>query len=250
MRKVAAAIVLLVFAAGAAKLYAPWLTSQGPEVNSTPSPEGMTRAEVRVRAGQNACIKPVPLDPGDRRLHMVLRTHGRRPPVVDVTIRQPGFLARARFHDYAVGGATPVESDLSQAPPRAQDGELCLRNRGPRAVWLVGTSEGESLTLPVTSVDGKVVTDIDPAITFLTGDRTSLVQRLGRILDRAAGFTGALPGWLLWPLALLFFLGLPIGAGAALLLADRGDSVSAAPPAPPARRPPGPHAGPGHPPRR
>jgi hypothetical protein len=221
MRKLAATLVLLVFAVGAAKLYAPWLTSKSPEINSTPSLEGITRAEIKVRSGQNACITPVPLDPGDRRLHMLLRTQGRRAPVVDVTVKQPGFVAQARFHDYAVGALTPVESQLSQAPPRAQDGELCLRNRGPRAVWLVGTSEGESLTLPVTSVDGKVATDIDPAITFLTGERTSLAQRTGRMLDRAAGFTGALPGWLLWPLALLFVLGLPIGAAAALVLADR-----------------------------
>ena len=244
MRKVAAALVLLVFAAGAAKLYVPWLTATGPEVNSTPSLEGVTSAEVKVRAGQNACITPVPLDPGDRRLHMLLRTHGKRPPVVDVTISQPDYVGRARFHDYSVGAATPVESDLSQPPPRAQDGKLCLRNRGPRAVWLVGTSEGESLTLPVTSVDGKVATDIDPAITFFTGERTSLVQRLGRIMDRAASFTGVLPAWLLWPLGLLFFLGLPFGAAAALLLADRADEVNAARRGPRARTLPGPHADP------
>jgi hypothetical protein len=250
MRKVAAALVLLVFAAGAAKLYAPWLTARGPEVNSTPSLEGFTSAEVKVRAGQDACITPVPLDPGDRRLHMLLRTHGKRAPVVDVTISQPGYVARARFQHYAVRATSPVESDLSQAPPRAHDGKLCLRNRGPRAVWLVGTSEGESLTLPVTSVDGKVATDIDPAITFFTGERTSLVQRLGRVMDRAGDFTGVLPGWLLWPLGLLFFLGLPIGAAAALLLADRADPVSAAPPAPRARTLPGSRADPGRAPPR
>ena len=250
MPKVAAALVLLVFAAGAAKLYVPWLTAKGPEVNSTPSLEGFTPAEVKVRAGQDACITPVPLDPGDRRLHMLLRTHGSRAPVVDVTISQPGYVAPRVSADYAVGVTTPVESDLSQAPPRAQDGKLCLRNHGPRAVWLVGTSEGESLTLPVTSVDGKVATDIDPAITFFTGERTSLVQRLGRIMDRAGDFTGVLPIWLLWPLALLFVLGLPIGAAAALLLADRADPISAAPSAPRARTLPGPHAGPGRAPPR
>jgi hypothetical protein len=250
MRKVAAALVLLVFAAGAAKLYVPFLTTHGPEVNSTPSLEGITPSEIKVRAGQDACIAPVPLDPSDRRLHMLLRAHGKRAPVVDVTVTQPGYTARARFHDYAVGGATPVESDLSQAPPRALDGQLCLRNRGPRAVWLVGTAEGESLTLPVTSVDGTVVADIDPAITFFTGGHTSLVQRLSRVVHRAADFTGVLPAWLLWPLGLLFFLGLPFGAAAALLLADRADPVSAAPPAPRARTLPGPRAGPGRSPPR
>ena len=52
MPRLAAALVLLVFAAGAAKLYAPWLTAKGPEVNSTPSLEGFTPAEVKVRAAR------------------------------------------------------------------------------------------------------------------------------------------------------------------------------------------------------
>jgi hypothetical protein len=221
MRKVAAALVLIVFAAGAAKSYVPWLRAKGPEVNSTPSMQGTIPAEVKVRTGQDACIKPVPLDPGDHQLYMLLRTQGKRAPVVDVTVTQPGFIAHARFGDYAVGGVTPVMSDLSQAPPRAQDGQLCLHNRGPRAVSLVGTSEPASLTLPVTSIQGKDVPDVDPAITFFTGERTSFLQRLGRITHRAAGFTGVLPVWLLWPLGLLFLVGLPVGAAAALLLADR-----------------------------
>jgi hypothetical protein len=220
MRKVAVAVALVVFAAGAAKWYVPWLTSKSPEVNSTPSVQGIIPAEVKVRAGQQACIKPVPLDPGDRQLYMLVRTQGKPAPVVDVTVTQPGFVAYARFRNYPIGGVTPVVSDLSRAPLRAQDGELCLHNRGRRAVSLVGTSEPESLTLPVTSVEGKDATDIDPAITFLTGARTSHLQRLGRIADRAAGFTGVLPSWVLWPLGLLFLFGLPVGAAAALLLAE------------------------------
>ena len=181
---------------------------------------------------------------------MLLRTRGRRAPVVDVTISQPGYVARARFRDYAVGVTTPVEADLASAAPGAGRQAVLAQPR-PRAVWLVGTSEAESVSLPVTSVDGKLAADIDPAITFLTGERTSLVQRLGTIMDRASDFTGVLPIWLLWPLALLFVLGLPIGAAAALLLADRADPISAAPSAPRARTLPGPHAGPGRaPPRR
>jgi hypothetical protein len=33
-----------------------------------------------------------------------------------------------------------------------------------------------------------------------------------------------IPGWLMWPLALLFVLGLPVGAAAALLLAGRDEA--------------------------
>ena len=95
------------------------------------------------------------------------------------------------------------------------------RRRSP--VGLVGTSEAESLTIPVTYVDGRSVGDLDPAVTFFSGRSHSILQQLGTVLGRAAGFTGALPTWLLWPLGLLTVgLGLPLGAVGAVTLAARG----------------------------
>jgi hypothetical protein len=217
-----ALLVLLVFAAGAVKWYRPWLTQPRTVVTSSPSLDGISyRAEVKLPAGQSACIRPLPLDPGVRQIRMLLDVTGARAPVVELTLRGAGYEGRARFADYPVSPATIVLAQLSRAPSRAEDGELCLRNTGRRAIGLVGTSEPDSVTVPVTYVAGKSAGETDPAITFLTGEQRSVLARSGTVLDRAAAFTDVVPGWLMWPLALLFLAGLPLGVAAALLLSDR-----------------------------
>jgi hypothetical protein len=226
MSKLAAALVLAVFAIGAVLFYAPWLTEQRTIVAGTPSLDGISyRAEVKLPGGKTACIRPVPLDPNVREVRMLLDTRGNPARTVDVTLTGPGgYRASGRFANYPPSGATIVSTRLSEAPPRAADGQLCLHNTGRRAIGLVGTSEPESVTLPVTYVGDKPPGEVDPAITFLAGKQRSVAQQAGLILDRAAQFTGVIPGWLMWPLALLFGLGLPVGVAAALLLAGRDEA--------------------------
>jgi len=43
-----------------------------------------------------------------------------------------------------------------------------------------------------------------------------MLGRLSTIFDRAAGFTGVVPGALLWPFALLVVLGIPLGVALAI----------------------------------
>jgi hypothetical protein len=222
MGKLAAALVLVVFAVGAATWFVPWLIDQRPVIASTPSLSALySRGDVKVPARQQACIRPVPLDPAVREVQMVLHTTGTRAPAVNVTLFGPGYRATGRFADYAVGGATPVVTRLSQAPPRATEGQLCLRNTSRRAIYLVGTNEPTSVTLPVTYVGQRAAGEVDPAVTFLSGEDRSLLQRANTILHRAAAFTGVIPGALTWPLAILFITIIPLGAAAALLLATR-----------------------------
>ena len=103
MRKVAAALVLVVFAVGALLWYAPWLTEQRTVVASTPSLDGISfRAEVKLPGGKTACIRPVPLDPNVREVQMLLDTRGSGAPAVDLTMTGPGgYRATGRFAGYA-----------------------------------------------------------------------------------------------------------------------------------------------------
>jgi len=222
MGKLATALVLVVFVFGAAITFLPWLTEQRTVVAGTPSLEALySQAEVKVPARKRACIRPIAIDQNARQVRMLLHTVGRRAPVVGVTLTAPGYRATGRFEGYAPGGATPAVASLSKAPPGPAAGELCVRNTGQRAIGLVGSNEPASMTLPVTYIGHRSAGEIDPAITLYSGEDRSLLQQAGTILDRAAGFTGVVPGWMMWPLALLLVAVLPLGTATALWFATR-----------------------------
>ena len=211
-------MVVAIFVIGALVFYVPHLTEKKSVVLSTPSLVGLSSSkEVLVRAGQQACISPVPLEPGLRRVQMLLHARGPQAVPVEVELRGPGYRGTGRFDGYAPGGNATAQADVRPAPPSDADGVLCLRNAGGRAVGLVGTDEPVSQSLPATAIDGKPAGNVDPAITFLDGPPASILSRAGTILGRASDFTGGVvPLWLLWPLTVLFVLGAPIALAYAL----------------------------------
>jgi hypothetical protein len=213
MARTAVAVFLAALALGALKWFVPFMADDRPVIAATPSLDGLfSREEVKVRRGQQACTKPVPLDPTVRRVSLVLHARGTTAAPLALELRGPGYVGRGRFVGYPAGGPVTAVAALDRPPPAAADGELCLRNEGRRAVGLVGTDEPVSLSLPATAVDGKPVGEIDPAITFLDGPPASLLDRFGTVLGRASDFTGgAMPLWLLWPLAVVFLLAVPAG---------------------------------------
>jgi hypothetical protein len=216
-RRVAAIVALAVVVIGAGLAFIPHLAAKHPVVVSTPSLQGQQSIkEVKLARGQRACIAPLPLDPQVHEVQMVLHARGSTPTPIAVDLTGAGYTGTARFDGYQVGPSTLVAARLDRAPTSSSDGTLCLRNLGRHSVGLVGTDEPNSLGLPATKVDDKTVGELDPAVTFLSGEQRSTLQRLSTIFDRAAGFTGVVPGALMWPLALLVLLGIPIAAGAAL----------------------------------
>jgi hypothetical protein len=224
-RLIAPTVALVIFLAGTVHWLVPHLTAQRPVVTSTPSLQGQwSLNEVKVRPRQRACIAPLPLDPGVREVQMLVHGRGSEAAPIAIELSGPGYQGRARFENYVVSAATLVQAQFDRTPPRSTDGTMCLRNLGRRSIGLVGTSEPESLSLPATTVNGRPAGEIDPAITFLSGGHRSILQRTSTIFDRAAGFTGVVPAALMWPLALLVFLGIPLGAVAVLYLTRNGFS--------------------------
>lgn len=220
--------VLLAFAAGALLSYVPHLTENHEVSVSTPSPEGLVSVKaVKVRPGQRACIAPVPLEPAIKRVRMVLHSLGTTSSALALDLHGPGgYHATGRFAGYQAGATVPVIADVSASPPKAADGELCLRNTGPHSVSLVGTDEGFSASLPATTVDGRTAGATDPALTFLDGPPRSLLSQAGTVLGRASNFTGGVvPLWLLWPLTVLLVLGVPVAVALAFASAARSDSA-------------------------
>lgn len=223
---VAPLVVVAVYLAGALHWYRPFLDQRRVVVASTPSLEGIQSVkEVRLGHGQRACITPLPLDPQDHRLRLVLWAHATSPVPLSFVLSGHGYTGRGRFTTYAPGSPTPVEAPVSSPPPAAFDGQLCVRNEGRHSVGLVGTDEPDSLTLPSTSVDGQAPGPVDPAVTFYGGPDASLLSRAGTVIGRVSDFTGGvMPPWLLWPLALLIVIGVPAGTAVALGLGLRESS--------------------------
>jgi hypothetical protein len=222
MSRVAAAIVIVVFLIGAVRWFVPSLTLERQTVDSTPSLQGLfVRSEVLVRGGGRACITPLPLDRDVREVQLLLHARGKEDIPLDVSLRGPGYNATTQLTASATGSDVLATGRLSSAPTAVSDGTMCVRNRGRRSVGLVGTNEPSSLTTPVTTVDGAPASDVDPAVTFLTGERRDIISEAGTVIDRIAGFTGVVPAWLLWPLAVVFILGVPAAAAAALFLSVR-----------------------------
>jgi hypothetical protein len=216
-RRTAAIVALAVVVIGAAAWFVPHLTAKHPVVASTPSLQGQQSVkEVKLATGQRACIAPLPIDPNVREVQMVLHPRGSAPTPIAVELTGPGYQGHARFDGYAVSPSTLVTARLDAAPSTSADGTLCLQNLGRHSVGLVGTDEPNSLGLPATKVDGTPVGELDPAVTFLSGEQQSMLGRLSTIFDRAAGFTGVVPGALLWPFALLVLLGIPLGVALAI----------------------------------
>jgi hypothetical protein len=214
-------LVLATFVVGAFWFYLPHLTEDHPKVIATPSLVGYQASkEILVRRGQQACIKPVPLDPALRSVRMVLHARGTASAPLDLELRGPSYRGSGRFTGYPSGGVVGVETAVSPAPPANADGVLCLRNKGRHAVGLVGTDEPFSVSLPATSLDGKPAGAVDPAITFLGGPPQPMIDRAGTILGRASDFTGGfVPLWLLWPLVIAFVLVAPLSLAWALYAA-------------------------------
>lgn len=220
-RALAAGAVLAVFLLGALMWFVPSVRLHRETVDSTPSLQGKdVRSTVPVKAGSLACIAPLPLDPGVREVQLLLNA-GARPAALDLSLSAPGYHGRAALRAVPPGGDTPAVARLDRAPTATGDGKLCVRNAGRRTVLLVGTTEAESLSTPETTVDGKPVANNDPAVTFLTGERRDIPSQASTIAGRAAGFTGALPAWLVWVLAALVFAGMPLATAAVILLASR-----------------------------
>jgi hypothetical protein len=213
-------LVVATFAIGALWFYVPHLTEDHPNVLSTPSLVGyQSSKEIVVHRGQQACISPVPLEPGLRTVRLVLHGRGAQSSPLELELRAPGYRGAGRFSGYQSGGIIGVEAAVSPAPPRDVDGLLCVRNSGRHSVGLVGTDEPISQTLPATMLDGKPAGAVDPAITFLGGPPRSMISYAGAILGRASDLTGGfVPLWLLWPLALVFVLGAPLALAWALFI--------------------------------
>jgi hypothetical protein len=222
----AAALALLVMFVGALVYYGPFLTRKQTSVSQVPAPNALNaRSQFAVPPGQQACMTSVAVEPSSRSAQFEVSLakpsrHGG--PPIDLVLSAPGYRSVGHLAGGYPGGVVSVPVT---PPPRSLLAEACFIDRGNTPAVLAGSVEARSISRSGTTVAGtSVVGDI--ALTFLEGRPRSLLGSLGTVFGHASNLTDHLiPVWLIWVIALLGALGVPLCVLGALYIALREDQA-------------------------
>jgi hypothetical protein len=202
----AGALVLLV---GAVAIGRPYLTKKRDYPASIPQPPSVVAIElVRMKPGQSACLHDAVMDTHSERALFQVETYGK--PTVPLRFALTGDGYRATVN---VPASAYKDEGILNLPVPAPDRDVfvraCVTNAGKRPAALFATTAAEPGPV-VATLDGEPV-GTNPWLAFYEAKRTSIADRLTTIVSRMAIFRPPfIGGWLLWPLAALFVLGVPI----------------------------------------
>jgi len=201
----------------------PFLSAERAQFASTPvvRPE-ITAAELRLAAGQQACVDGVEFSPrAQAALLQVTSTAGAGPPV-ELTARAPGYRAKATGPSN-YGANSPLTIAFTPARTTLTRGTLCLRNVGRTPVGLLANDQPRSRAAQTVTLDGKP-TLTQPVVTLQERDPQPLTARAGTLFDHVAAFRPFPVGPVgLWSLVVGVGLGVPLLVGYGLARALRED---------------------------
>jgi hypothetical protein len=159
--------------------------------------------------GQRVCMRPAVIDSHSERAVFRANTFGKPGSAIHMTIAGDGYRVEAGVPGgYADNQALAVPV----RPPRHDVAvSICFRNAGRRKIALFGANDRTQAPLTVTR-DGKGGT-APVQLAFYERKPVSILERLPTTLSRIQVFRPGIIGlWLLWPLALVCVLGVPLGA--------------------------------------
>jgi hypothetical protein len=187
-----------------------------------PSPPPLQFTSIdQVPGHGRACMTDLALTPQSEKMQFQVGTFRKRGPALTVTINAPGYSSRSRvpagFEDNAI-----LELGI-KPPPSSRLVTLCIRNDGKRKVALYASADRAKSRVNV-FVNGKQV-EATPWLIFGEAEPRTIWQRLPLTFDRVAIFRGFLGHpWLVWTLALLFAIAMPVLMGAGLAAAFGRDA--------------------------
>jgi hypothetical protein len=208
MRRPALTGGLLVLVLGALFAALPFLTHERDLLTTTPQPSPLVAlSAVKVPGGAQACLDRAVMDERSDEIRFVVGTYKRRPPPLRLTIRGRGHrdserIASRDYRDHQ-GLRVPV-----RAPASARLVTVCIRNGGRHEIAL-SASNDRTRSHSTTTVDGVPVAP-NFVVQFAERRPESLLEHMPVIVRRMTIFR-PVPAWLLWPLAILFTIGLPAG---------------------------------------
>ena len=120
--------------------------------------------------------------------------------------------------------------DFAPSPRGAVVARACVANRGPRTVGLFASGEPRTDSRSVTRIGRRTVPDI--SLAFYERRPVSALERAPATAQRVSTFRpGIVAPWLVWLLAALFAVGVPVAVVAAVTSAAASDERGE-PPAP------------------
>jgi hypothetical protein len=213
MRRAALVGGLLVFVLGALVFARPFLTRDRDLLTSTPQPSPLTAlAVVEVPGGAEACLDLATMDERSNQARFVVGSYHRRRPPLRLTIRGRGYRDSERIASGPRRDSSRRDRELLSVPVDAPDSAMlvtvCIRNGGRHRIAL-SASNDRTLSRSRTNVDGAPVV-ANFVLQFAEREPGSMLGHLAVILRRLTIFR-PVDTWLLWPLAILFAVGLPVG---------------------------------------
>jgi hypothetical protein len=186
----------------------PYLTKQRDFPASIPQPPSVVAIGLlRMKPGQVACLDEAVMDTHSERALFQVETYNK--PTGPLRLELTG----ERYHAVVDIPASSYKDEAIMnvpvpAPRRDTLVKACVTNTGRRAAALFTTTAAEPGPV-VATLDGKPAAP-NPWLAFYERKPTSIAHRLTTIVSRMAIFRPPfIGGWLLWPLAALFVLGVP-----------------------------------------
>jgi hypothetical protein len=209
MRRIGTAVATVALLGGLLNWALPWLIRDRPATAAVPSPRALFFVDrVPIGPGQTACSGNVAVDPRAEVASLHVITLGHAAPALTLTLRGTGYSATA-----AIAGGYRDDSDVTaRVPPPAAATivQACVHNEGRVRIALAASSD-RTRSRSITSVDGRL-TGKSAWLSFQEARPHSRLARAGATIGRMSVFRPGVVGpWLLWPLAVLFPLGIPIG---------------------------------------
>ncbi|HTA32100.1 MAG TPA: hypothetical protein VK721_01625 [Solirubrobacteraceae bacterium] len=172
---------------------------------------------VEIPGGQQACSDQIGLLPGAQVAQMRIGTYGKAPAPLLFALTGPDYRQTIPVApSYVDNGLLEI---AFKGSAQALEGSVCLTNLGRTPVALYAAAgRGESRSS--TTVDGHLwPANFDLA--FYAAKRQSLLDDAGTIMRRLRLFHAHVGLGLLWVLALLLVIGVPLAAVATLTSASR-----------------------------
>lgn len=196
----------------------PYLNEKRRIATDVPQPSPLFEvALVELHAGQMACSDEIDLLPGRQVAEIRVGTYGKSASPLLVTMTGPGFSATLPVAPTYLDNG-PIEIPFV-GPAKALEGSVCVSNLGRRRIALYASGD-RTKSRSRTLVDGRSwPSNFD--LTFYAPQPQSLLDRAGAIMRRLRLFHAGVGLGLLWLLAFLFVIGVPVASIAVVALAAR-----------------------------